>query len=357
MKTSQREIAPGDELGPPGGEFILRERLDEGSFGAVYLAEQPALSRAVVVKVLRATLQRDEGFVARFFGEARVAARLSHPYAAHVYGFGADNGVCWMALEYVPGRNLYQTIEEAQPWALHERLAFFERICEVVQAAHDLGILHRDLKPENIMVQRHHGSALPKLLDFGIAKVQAAAEPAAHVTNVANGPHAANIYRGGAYEPAEHAAPGELWGSPYHLAPECWQSPMHASVYSDVYSLGVILCELVSGKPPFDGLSVAELARAHREIPPDLTALMHHTPALADVVQRCLAKDPKARIDSAFALGQAVARVRNAVEMRASFATLSAPISRTSPLLRHIVFAAAGATFLSLATALAWWLF
>src|SRR5215475_2825563 len=155
------------------GDFVLRECIGEGAFAAVYRSEQPLLGREAVVKVLHQRLRGSEVVFQRFMREARVASRLDHPYAAHVYAFGVepDDGLAWIAMELVHGTSLARWLSERGPLPLDVLVAFFEQVAEIVQNAHDHGIVHRDLKPSNVMIIEYAGKIFPKLLDFGIAKL------------------------------------------------------------------------------------------------------------------------------------------------------------------------------------------
>ena len=154
------------------GEFIVREPLGQGGFGAVFRAEQPALGREAVIKVLHQKFAGSETVVQRFLREARLASRLDHPYAAHTYAFGAEtDGTLWIAMELVRGTPLDRMLEAQGPIPLDRFVPLLERICEVVHSAHEQGIVHRDLKPANVMVLARSGRLLPKLLDLGIAKL------------------------------------------------------------------------------------------------------------------------------------------------------------------------------------------
>ncbi|HEV7556506.1 MAG TPA: serine/threonine-protein kinase, partial [Kofleriaceae bacterium] len=163
-----------DELtGRTLGEFVLRERIAEGGFGAVYRCEQPLLGREAVIKVLHPGLRDRDVVLQRFMREAQLASRLDHPYAAHVYAFGVerDDGLFWIAMEMVQGTTLDRWLRDRGPLSLEELVPFFERVAEVVQTVHERGIIHRDLKPSNVMVIERAGRLLPKLLDLGIAKL------------------------------------------------------------------------------------------------------------------------------------------------------------------------------------------
>jgi serine/threonine protein kinase len=153
------------------GEFNLRELIGEGGYGTVYLAEQPALEREVVVKVLREDRGSPEARE-RFLREARLAAQLRHPYAAQVYASGAADGgsLLWIAMERVQGVSLADWLQQHGRMPPERFVPFFDHVCQVVHAAHDKGIVHRDLKPSNIMVVECGDRLTPKLLDLGIAR-------------------------------------------------------------------------------------------------------------------------------------------------------------------------------------------
>ncbi|TMQ23592.1 MAG: serine/threonine protein kinase, partial [Deltaproteobacteria bacterium] len=153
-----------DLSGSTLGEYVLCELIRKGGYGAVYRGEQPLLEREVVVKVLRAQ-RTDNDSRERFLREAKLAAQLDHLYAAHVYGFGAaDQGdVLWIAMERVRGVPLDAWLNTHGPMSPEQFGPFFEAVCDVVHAAHELGIVHRDLKPSNIMVIENKGILLPKL--------------------------------------------------------------------------------------------------------------------------------------------------------------------------------------------------
>jgi serine/threonine-protein kinase len=152
------------------GGFLVRGRIGVGGYGVVYRCEQRELGRDAVVKVLRARPGDPVG-MERFVREARLAAQLDHPFAAHVYGFGVeDDGLRWIAMEFVRGVTLGAYLKARGPMPLVEFVPFFELIAEVVHAAHERGIVHRDLKPSNVMMIESGGRLFPKLLDFGISK-------------------------------------------------------------------------------------------------------------------------------------------------------------------------------------------
>ena len=173
-------------LGRTLGDFVVKERLGGGGGGEVFRAEQVTLGREAVIKVMT-RVESTERASERFLREARLASQLDHPFAAHVYGFGVEpDGLLWIAMELVRGTPLDQIIKEQGAIPLPRFVPFFERLCEVLQAAHDQGIVHRDIKPANVMVISRAGRLLPKLLDLGIAR-RGASEPAAGLEMRARG--------------------------------------------------------------------------------------------------------------------------------------------------------------------------
>jgi serine/threonine-protein kinase len=164
--------APAALEGRTLGEFLVKERIGAGGFGAVYRAEQTLLGREAVIKVMHPEHQAQRRLEARFLREARLASLLDHPYAAHIYSFGAEpDGLLWIAMERVRGTTLADMLQAA-PLPLAKLVPLLERIAQVVQAAHEQRIVHRDLKPSNVMVVTRAGELYPKLLDFGIAKLR-----------------------------------------------------------------------------------------------------------------------------------------------------------------------------------------
>jgi len=326
-------VAEGPGLvGRALGEFVVREPLSSGGFGAVYRAEQPALAREAVIKVLHQRLLGRETMVQRFLREARLASRLDHPYAAHIYAFGAEpDGLLWIAMELVRGIPLDRMLREHGPIALDRFVPLLERICEVVHSAHEQGIIHRDLKPANVMVLERSGRLLPKLLDFGIAKLSAgegldptitppsveATAPIDKRARLARGdetqpisgsdtvPMGRPITGSGSGGPVGHLTEvGTTVGSPIYMAPEQWTDAAATDVRTDIYALGILCHEALTGQPPFRGDTSIELAMAHASAPvPSLGRSF--PPALDDVLARALAKRADDRFGSALELAAA----------------------------------------------------
>ncbi|HSS00011.1 MAG TPA: serine/threonine-protein kinase, partial [Kofleriaceae bacterium] len=359
------------------GEFIVRERIGSGGFGDVYRCEQPLLGRQAVIKVLHQRLRYNDVVLQRFLREAQLASRLDHPYAAHVYAFGIerDDGLFWIAMEMVQGTTLARWLRERGPLPLDQLVPFFELVAEVVQTAHDRGIVHRDLKPSNVMVIERAGRLLPKLLDFGIAKLldeAAAAEPltvppslldAAALSLARTRPSASGAESAAAGREPSHtgttpshkvearsseassqfdgttprsgptsvsaetpagsltrtATPssalrdndrrqitrvGVPLGSPPYMSPEQWTDAVTVGPSADLYALGVMAYEALTGRRPFDAATAAGYVELHRNaaVP---TLGVGFPPALDRLFRRALAKHPDDRWASALELAAA----------------------------------------------------
>lgn len=216
---------------PQIGSFRILERLGEGAMGEVYLAEQTApVQRRVALKVIKPGMDSRE-VIARFELERRTLALMSHPSIVHIIDAGTTPaGRPYFAMEYVRGIPLTQYCDRHR-LAIEERLALFLQICEAVQHAHQKGVIHRDLKPGNLLVTDVDGRPMPKVIDFGIAKAVTAAEQPARA----------------------HTRIGHLIGTPDYMSPEQAQlSPLDVDTRTDVYSLGVVLHELLTGALPFE---------------------------------------------------------------------------------------------------------
>ena len=317
-----------DLCGRMVGEFVLRERIDEGGFGAVYRCEQPLLGREAVVKVLHQRLRRNDVLLQRFMREAQLASRLHHPYAAHVYAFGIehDDGLFWIAMEMVQGTTLSRWLRDRGPLPLEQFLPFFDLVAQVVQAAHARGIVHRDLKPSNVMVIEESGVLLPKLLDFGIAKLfDEATNPSARVYDAPPRPRASSelervdasgvlaawvnpsevATQTGATEPGPRMGRGHRLtdgdvtvGSPPYMSPEQWSNAGSVGPPSDLYALAILGYEALTGRRPFHAATVPEWAEqhCHAAVPPLGAGF---SPAIDQVFQRALAKLPDDRFANA----------------------------------------------------------
>ena len=314
------------------GRFRVVEPLGAGGLGEVYRAEQEMLGRDAVIKVMRRDRAVTSARAERFLREARMAARLDHPYAAHVYAFGAEpDGLLWIAMELVRGQTLRALVHQRGPMppALFAPLAV--ALCEVVHAAHELGIVHRDLKPANVMVVASGGHFLPKLIDFGVAKSVDASDLAPE--RAPGDPVGGHLTRD-----------DQMLGSPHYMAPEQLAAPAAVDRRADVYALGALCYYVLSGRPPFAGNSAGEVAHARMEGGP---APLRVDPAGAidAVLAHALARDPAHRPATALELGDALSAAAAATAAPPALdpALVETWTARAPEPLAELVFALSGA--------------
>ncbi|MHC4539384.1 MAG: protein kinase domain-containing protein [Planctomycetota bacterium] len=237
LNSSPTIEGPGTRI----GHYELLELIGEGGMGLVYLAEQKEpVRRKVVLKVIKPGMDSKQ-VIARFEAERQALAVLDHPNIAHVFDAGTtETGRPYFVMEYVKGMSITRYCDERK-LSIEQRLRLFEQVCEGVYHAHQKGIIHRDLKPSNILVSVHSDRAVPKIIDFGIAK--AITQPLTDKTFV--------------------TFQGQLLGTPEYMSPEQVDfATQDIDTRSDIYSLGVVLYELLAGVPPFDRESLARLGFA-----------------------------------------------------------------------------------------------
>jgi TolB-like protein len=270
------------------GRYHVLEKIGKGGMGEVFLAEDTSLHRKVALKFLPPETQRDSEALKRFVREARSAAALDHPYICHINEVAEGEGGGFIVMEYVDGEALRARIGPGR-LALEEALRIGIEVAEALEAAHGKGIVHRDIKPENIMLTKG-GHA--KVMDFGLAKQ--VIEPA---DAEAGGPTMTLL-----------TSEGTTVGTLAYMAPERLRG-QGADARSDVWSLGVTLYEMASGKRPFEGQSAFEVSSAILNRPP--LSLPPGVPAeLGAVITRCLEKDPAKRYRTAAELRAALEGVR-----------------------------------------------
>ncbi len=226
FETDTPEECVGDQIGP----YRLLRCLGEGGFGSVYLAEQTSpVTRQVAVKLLKQAVQSRE-VLARFEAERQALAMMDHPAIARVFDAGkSPRGRPYFVMEYVDGLSITR-YADAKQLTIEERLDLVRQVCLAMQHAHQKGVIHRDLKPGNVLVTNVDGRPVPKIIDFGIAKAAGS-----RLT-----------------EQTLHTATHQILGTPQYMSPEQVAMSADVDTRSDVYSLGVILYELVTGCPPFD---------------------------------------------------------------------------------------------------------
>jgi serine/threonine protein kinase len=272
-----------------GDRYRLGERIAGGGMGSVYRAVDEHLGRQVAVKVLRHDLADDPAFLERFRREARAAAALSHPGVAGVYDYGELGGSAFIVMELVEGETLAERIEATGRLPWREAFALGEQVARALATAHANGLVHRDVKPANVLVGR---GGRAKVTDFGIAK----AATSATLTRT-----------------------GMVLGSANYVAPEQAQGDKVGPA-ADQYSLGCVLFEAVTGRPPYRGASAVAIATQHVSAPvPDPRAARPDLPApTADLIRRALAKHPDDRFPSTTAMADALATLSHAPEREGS---------------------------------------
>lgn len=270
------------------GRYRIERRVARGGMASVYEALDLRLERVVAVKVMHAGLGDDGTFAARFVREARAAARLSHPNVVAVYDQGEDDGTVFLAMEYVPGRTLRDVIREDAPLTPARALALVEPVLAALAAAHRAGLVHRDVKPENVLIGEGFDTTTVKVADFGLAKAVSAT--------------------------STHTATGVVIGTVSYLAPELVVQGQ-ADARADVYAVGVLLYELLTGAKPHDGESQIQVAYKHvHEDVPAPSATVPGIPAYVDaLVARATARDRDQRPADAGVLLHQVHRVVQAL--------------------------------------------
>jgi len=265
--------------------YRLLAVIGEGGMATVCRAQDIMLGRTVAVKVLHERRAKDEAFLARFYREAQAAANLDHPNIVSVYDIGQDGNRHYIVMEYVEGRNLKELILESAPFPIERALTIAIQICAAVGAAHKAGLIHCDVKPQNVLVAP---DGRLKVTDFGIARALTS-------TPMLEG--------------------GDVWGTPDYLSPE-QAAGKDLGPPSDVYSIGVVMYEMLTGRLPFEAETSIALALKHvREEPTAVNELNPRVPpGLARIVHKVLAKEPSARYRTASQLAQILINYHRAGE-------------------------------------------
>src|SRR5881394_1905017 len=272
------------------GQYQIETMLGKGGMGAVFLARHILLGDRVAIKVLPPEVRNNAEWLRRFRREGQAARRFRHPNAVTVYDLRtAGDGTIYMVMEYVEGHTLDAELRARGYFTPADAVAVLDPVMSVLNAAHAMGVVHRDLKPENIMIGKPStgGEPVVKLLDLGIAKLRevAGSEPTGS-TNL--------------------TVAGQMLGTPYYMSPEQWgdlpdDGNSEIDGRADIYSLGVVIYELIAGKRPFNGLTLPELRRQHTSFtPPALHEIDASVPAaFSNAVARAIAKDRSARQSTA----------------------------------------------------------
>lgn len=264
-----------------GGRYVIDEQLGQGGMSTVFRATDPNLRRAVAVKLIHSHLSDNPEFVRRFEEEAAAVAQLNHTNIIKVYDFNHDGDTYYMVLEYLPGETLQERLRRLnnneQRLSYEETVRICADVCDAVDYAHRRGMLHRDIKPANIMLTVDGRSVL---MDFGVVKML-----------------------GG----EQHTATGAVIGTALYMSPEQVRGE-RPDERADIYSLGVMLFEMISGRPPFEADSAITTMMMHVNDPvPDIQSITPDTPPdLKAIIEKALSKSPDARFQSAAEMAQAL---------------------------------------------------
>ena len=271
----ESELAAGTMV----GEYRIEGKIGEGGFGAVYKAVHPVIGKAAAIKVLGWDFSSNPEMVSRFVAEARAVNQIHHKNIIDVFAFGRmPDGRQYYVMELLSGQSLDEHRKEKGCLSIEEAMPILRGVVRALGAAHAGGIAHRDLKPENVfLLFDEDGGVMPKLIDFGIAKLLGDEGAAGHKTRT-----------------------GTPMGTPYYMSPEQCRGK-NVDHRTDIYSLGVLIHVLLTGKKPFDGESVMDILLKHlTDAPPRLSATLPHVPkALDDALGALLEKDPGKRPQTA----------------------------------------------------------
>jgi eukaryotic-like serine/threonine-protein kinase len=315
-RDSRVASAGGEQPGDVIGRYTLLEQIGTGGFGVVFLAEQhEPVARRVALKILKLGMDTLQ-IIARFEQERQTLALMDHPHIAKVLDAGTtESGRPYFVMELVSGEPITD-VADALRLSVRQRLELFTQVCNAIRHAHQKGVIHRDIKPSNVLVSVHDGRPHAQVIDFGIAKAIAGATSA---------------------ERSMHTRLGQFIGTPRYMSPEQGEGSADIDTRSDVYSLGVLLYQLLTGETPLDSASLenspsSELQRLLREVDPPLpssrvSASAHSRPLVAErrstdprklssvlrgeldwIAMKALEKDRHRRYDSAGALAQDVER-------------------------------------------------
>jgi len=267
------------------GVYEIVAKVGEGGMGEVYRGRDTKLARDVALKVIPDAFAHDAERLARFEREARTLASLNHPHIAQVYGFEQSGGVNVLVMEFVDGEDLAARIRRgAIP--LDDAIPIARQIAEALEAAHEAGIVHRDLKPANIKVKE---DGTVKVLDFGLAK---AFDPASAISNPSSG----SVSDSPTITSPAMTLRGVILGTAAYMAPEQAKGK-YVDKRADIWAFGCVLYEMLTGKRAFDGEDVSDTLASVLRADPDFAALSRRSnPALAQIVKRCLVRDPRQRI-------------------------------------------------------------
>lgn len=288
---SARRTAPAASPAAPRqvGRYQITERIGRGGMASVYRAHDPGIDRTIAIKFLHAAYCEEEEYRARFLREARAAGMLSHPNIVTVHDVGEIEGRPYMAMELIEGEPMNELMSRSGPMPIRDTLVIGLQLAKALDYAHGKGIVHRDIKPSNIMVLK--GSSTVKVTDFGIA----------HVASGASSTHQTRV--------------GDVLGTPQYMSPEQTKGSK-VDGRSDLFSVGIILYQMLSGVAPFQGDSIVALAmKIATEEPTPIEKLRGDLPqGVRRIVERCLAKQPERRFQTGQELAAAISQAMRDIE-------------------------------------------
>jgi eukaryotic-like serine/threonine-protein kinase len=284
-------LEPGELL---AGKYRIERLLGQGGMGVVAAAYHIQLEQRVALKLMLPHAIGSSEAVSRFLREARAAARITSEHVVRVFDVGSlETGEPYIAMEYLEGLDIAQLLTRQGRLSVAETVDYVLQACEALAEAHAAGIVHRDLKPGNLyLAHRIDGQRLLKVLDFGVSKMSG----------------------GSAQSDAPATRTSALMGSPLYMSPEQMTSSRNVDARSDVWALGVVMYEMLCGKPPFDGETLPQVCNmVMTEAPPPLAGRASELPPrLCEVVHRCLEKQPSARFQSVGELAHALEPIASA---------------------------------------------
>ena len=267
------------DVGQTIGNYRLTARLGEGGMGVVYLAEHPVIGKKVALKAIHPELSRNAEVVSRFVTEAKSVNQIGHEHIVDIADFGTTpGGEFYFIMEYLQGEALSDRLKREGHLDSTRAMVIGAQIADALDASHEHGIIHRDLKPENIfLLQRGASKDFVKVLDFGLAKLTDTEEKVSHKTRA-----------------------GSVMGTPYYMAPEQCEGKTEIDHRADIYSLGVLMFEMLTGKVPFGGDGYGEIIVKHITMPPpSVRSLVPELSAELDLILfRALAKDRTQRFQT-----------------------------------------------------------
>jgi len=307
--ASNAIVPDGGLRGRKLGQYTLLEKIGHGGMGAVFKAFDTALERTVALKVLFSSSLDDAKHSERFMREARSLARLSHPNLLHIYNVGHEGDCYYFAMELLQGQTFTQALRQRKRLPAHEAIPFFGQVLYALHYVHQQGITHRDIKSSNIILCGRRAV----LMDFGLAKD--------------------NHYSG-------MTSDGAVLGTPDYMPPEQAEG-VAVGPSSDLYSLGVVMYEVLSGTLPFKGRSAISIMRQHMDIPaPPIEAeLPDIDPALALIIHKCLAKKPTERYIDCPSMALDLLRIAKTPELQTlaeDYRDLAGTVPRARPLAANL---------------------